>query len=107
MLITPHPVNTTVYEGEMASLQCRIRSELKPTVKWVKQVDPDTLLPEELANSIKMGKSAYIILPPQPVSNLLNNLRKLRIIKQQQKLHQRVDSVNDVSSVRFATPHRM
>lgn len=34
-----HPVNTTVREGQSATFQCRVRSQEKPVLQWIKVID--------------------------------------------------------------------
>ncbi|GBM06778.1 Fibroblast growth factor receptor-like 1 [Araneus ventricosus] len=36
-----HPVNTTVEEGGSAVFQCKVKSEIRPHVQWLKQADPN------------------------------------------------------------------
>ena len=70
VLLKPHPVNTTVEVGGRASLQCRVRSELPPTVKWIKRLSPESLrsytgqLPN---NTLQIDGNYYLFLPSQEV----------------------------------------
>ena len=65
VLLKPHPINTTVRHGEMASIQCKVRSASTPTVKWIKGIDTRA----ELSNSYSTDKlfrlenKMYLILP--------------------------------------------
>jgi len=70
ILLKPHPVNTSVEVGGRASLQCRVRSELPPTVKWIKRLSSDSLraytgqLPN---NTLQIDGNYYLFLPTQEV----------------------------------------
>lgn len=35
-----HPVNTTVDYGGTTSFQCKVRSDVKPVIQWLKRVEP-------------------------------------------------------------------
>ena len=67
----PHPVNNTVDKGERVSFQCRVRSKLPPTVKWIKKIDPAALrifdgkLPND---TLRIANNYYLFLPAQEVS---------------------------------------
>ncbi|KAI4818770.1 hypothetical protein KUCAC02_004070, partial [Chaenocephalus aceratus] len=40
ILTGTHPVNTTVDYGGTASFQCKVRSDVKPVIQWLKRVEP-------------------------------------------------------------------
>nr|XP_026690297.1 fibroblast growth factor receptor-like 1 isoform X2 [Ciona intestinalis] len=68
VLVKPHPVNTTVRVGEKTSLQCRVRSNIVLTVKWMKQIEPSAQYQYSerlLNNSLRIDGNLYVILPTQ------------------------------------------
>lgn len=75
VLLEPHPLNTTVVDGEKTSLQCRVRSAVPPTITWIKRLDQDSLnayngkLP---TNSLEIEDKFYLVLPAQEV-NVVNS----------------------------------
>lgn len=40
ILTGTHPVNTTVDYGGTTSFQCKVRSDVKPVIQWLKRVEP-------------------------------------------------------------------
>ena len=71
IILKPHPVNTTAQPGEKTSLQCKIRSLVPPTVKWIKRLDPsqgETFKANWPNNSLRIDGKLYLILPPQQVT---------------------------------------
>jgi len=72
MLLTHHPVNTTVGTGERTSIQCRVRSQVPPTIKWIKRLDEKSAqaaLKRWPNNTVlKIDGLLYLILPEQEVS---------------------------------------
>uniref|UniRef100_A0A3B5RCH6 Fibroblast growth factor receptor like 1a n=1 Tax=Xiphophorus maculatus TaxID=8083 RepID=A0A3B5RCH6_XIPMA len=40
VLTGTHPVNTTVDYGGTTSFQCKVRSDVKPVIQWLKRVEP-------------------------------------------------------------------
>lgn len=40
ILTGTHPVNTTVVYGGTTSFQCKVRSDIKPAIQWLKRVEP-------------------------------------------------------------------
>lgn len=40
ILTGTHPVNTTVDYGGSTSFQCKVRSDVKPVIQWLKRLDP-------------------------------------------------------------------
>lgn len=39
ILTGTHPVNTTVDYGGSTSFQCKVRSDVKPVIQWLKRVE--------------------------------------------------------------------
>ncbi|KAJ8015228.1 hypothetical protein DPEC_G00023950 [Dallia pectoralis] len=81
VLTGTHPVNTTVEFGGTASFQCKVHSDVKPVVQWLKRVDPDT---EGRYNStLEVGGQHYVVLPTGDVWSRPDGsyLNKLAIIK--------------------------
>lgn len=39
VLTGTHPVNTTVDYGGTTSFQCKVRSDVKPVIQWLKRVE--------------------------------------------------------------------
>ncbi|KAM6980285.1 fibroblast growth factor receptor-like 1b [Aplochiton taeniatus] len=81
VLTGSHPVNTTVEYGGTASFQCKVRSNVKPVVQWLKMVDPGT---EERHNStLEVGGQHYVVLPTGEVWSRPDGsyLNKLAIVK--------------------------
>nr|CAB3245941.1 fibroblast growth factor receptor-like 1 [Phallusia mammillata] len=82
VLLKPHPVNTTVIAGERTSIQCLVRSPVRPTIKWIKRLDnqaanfPTSEWPNK---PIIVEEKSYLILPTQemmllPDGTYLNKL---------------------------------
>ncbi|XP_070539781.1 LOW QUALITY PROTEIN: fibroblast growth factor receptor-like 1 [Ptychodera flava] len=61
-LIGEHPLNTTVQYGETASFQCKVRSDVKPHIQWLKRVEPHMKL-KDLNTTIDFNGSKLIVLP--------------------------------------------
>lgn len=53
------PVNTSVFVGEQATLQCRIKSLAPPHIKWLKKMEPYEEITE---NTLNVGPDRYKIL---------------------------------------------
>ncbi|KAG8453363.1 hypothetical protein GDO86_000121 [Hymenochirus boettgeri] len=72
-----HPVNTTVDFGGTTSFQCKVRSDVKPVIQWLKRVEYGT---ESKYNStIDVGGQKFIVLPTgevwsRPDGSYLNKL---------------------------------
>lgn len=72
-----HPVNTTVDFGGTTSFQCKVRSDVKPVIQWLKRVEYGT---ENKYNStIDVGGQKFIVLPTgevwsRPDGSYLNKL---------------------------------
>ncbi len=81
ILTGTHPVNTTVEFGGTASFQCKVHSDVKPVIQWLKRVDPGT---EGRYNStLEVGGQHFVVLPTggvwsRPDGSYLN---KLAIVK--------------------------
>ncbi|XP_048884903.1 LOW QUALITY PROTEIN: fibroblast growth factor receptor-like 1b [Brienomyrus brachyistius] len=81
MLTGTHPVNTTVDYGGTASFQCKVHSDVKPVIQWLKRVDPGM---EGGHNStLEVGGQHFMVLPmgevwSRPDGSYLN---KLAIVK--------------------------
>nr|XP_039263315.1 fibroblast growth factor receptor-like 1 [Styela clava] len=83
-LLEPHPMDTTVHVGGMTTIQCRVQSRMKPTVKWIKRMDQNSIaaygddLPQKM---ITIEGRHYLILPTQEMLSLPNGsyLNKLVI----------------------------
>uniref|UniRef100_UPI00398E3E38 fibroblast growth factor receptor-like 1 n=1 Tax=Pristiophorus japonicus TaxID=55135 RepID=UPI00398E3E38 len=77
VLTGTHPVNTTVEFGGTTSFQCKVRSDVKPVVQWLKRVEYGT---ENKYNStIEVGGQKFVVLPAgdvwsRPDGSYLNKL---------------------------------
>eukprot|EP00062_Callorhinchus_milii_P007105 gi/632948369/ref/XP_007889568.1/ PREDICTED: fibroblast growth factor receptor-like 1 [Callorhinchus milii] len=77
VLTGTHPVNTTVQFGGTTSFQCRVQSDVKPVVQWLKRVEYGT---EDKYNStIEVGGQKFVVLPAgdvwsRPDGSYLNKL---------------------------------
>ncbi|XP_062908847.1 fibroblast growth factor receptor-like 1 [Mobula hypostoma] len=77
VLTGTHPVNTTVEYGGTTSFQCKVRSDVKPVVQWLKRVEYGT---ENKYNStIEVGGQRFVVLPAgdvwsRPDGSYLNKL---------------------------------
>lgn len=77
VLTGTHPVNTTVDYGGTTSLQCKVRSDVKPVIQWLKQVESSE---ESRYNStIEVGEHRFVVLPTgdvwsRPDGSYLNKL---------------------------------
>ncbi|KAG5263533.1 hypothetical protein AALO_G00265850 [Alosa alosa] len=81
ILTGTHPVNTTVEFGGTASFQCKVHSDVKPVIQWLKRVDPGT---EGRYNStLEVGGQHFVVLPTGDVWSRPDGsyLNKLAIIK--------------------------
>lgn len=54
------PANTTVYEGDMAVLQCRIQSISKAHIKWVRKLGPSST--HSFNQTVNIGGGQYAVL---------------------------------------------
>nr|XP_046151020.1 fibroblast growth factor receptor-like 1 isoform X1 [Oncorhynchus gorbuscha] len=77
ILTGTHPVNTTVNYGGTTSFQCKVRSDVKPVIQWLKRVEPGN---ENKYNStIEVGDHRFVVLPTgdvwsRPEGSYLNKL---------------------------------
>ncbi|KAM8908802.1 fibroblast growth factor receptor-like 1a isoform 3-T7 [Spinachia spinachia] len=77
VLTGTHPVNTTVDYGGTTSFQCKVRSDVKPVIQWLKRVEPGD---ENRFNStIEVGEHRFVVLPTgevwsRPDGSYLNKL---------------------------------
>ncbi|XP_037685134.1 fibroblast growth factor receptor-like 1 isoform X3 [Choloepus didactylus] len=77
VLAGTHPVNTTVDFGGTASLQCKVRSDVKPVIQWLKRVEHGA---EGRHNAtIDVGGQKFVVLPTgdvwsRPDGSYLNKL---------------------------------
>ncbi|XP_032384078.1 fibroblast growth factor receptor-like 1 [Etheostoma spectabile] len=77
ILTGTHPVNTTVDYGGTTSFQCKVRSDVKPVIQWLKRVE---LGDENKFNStIEVGDHRFVVLPTgevwsRPDGSYLNKL---------------------------------
>ncbi|KAL0969055.1 hypothetical protein UPYG_G00222120 [Umbra pygmaea] len=77
VLTGTHPVNTTVDYGGTTSFQCKVRSDVKPVIQWLKRVESNE---EGRYNStIEVGGHRFVVLPTgevwsRPDGSYLNKL---------------------------------
>ncbi|CAB1330965.1 unnamed protein product [Coregonus sp. 'balchen'] len=77
ILTGTHPVNTTVDYGGTTSFQCKVRSDVKPVIQWLKRVESNE---ESRYNStIEVGDHHFVVLPTgevwsRPDGSYLNKL---------------------------------
>lgn len=77
VLTGTHPVNTTVDFGGTTSFQCKVRSDVKPVIQWLKRVEYGS---EGRHNStIDVGGQKFVVLPTgdvwsRPDGSYLNKL---------------------------------
>lgn len=77
ILTGTHPVNTTVDYGGTTSFQCKVRSDVKPVIQWLKRVESNE---ESRYNStIEVGDHRFMVLPTgevwsRPDGSYLNKL---------------------------------
>uniref|UniRef100_A0AAY5KI95 Fibroblast growth factor receptor-like 1 n=1 Tax=Esox lucius TaxID=8010 RepID=A0AAY5KI95_ESOLU len=77
VLTGTHPVNTTVDYGGTTSFQCKVRSDVKPVIQWLKRVESSE---ESRYNStIEVGDHRFVVLPTgevwsRPDGSYLNKL---------------------------------
>uniref|UniRef100_A0AAY4DYZ9 Fibroblast growth factor receptor-like 1 n=1 Tax=Denticeps clupeoides TaxID=299321 RepID=A0AAY4DYZ9_9TELE len=81
ILTGTHPVNTTVDFGGTASFQCKVHSDVKPVIQWLKRLDQGT---EGRYNStLEVGGQHFVVLPTGDVWSRPDGsyLNKLAIVK--------------------------
>ncbi|KAK5609748.1 Fibroblast growth factor receptor-like 1 [Crenichthys baileyi] len=77
VLTGTHPINTTVDYGGTTSLQCKVRSDVKPVIQWLKRIESNE---ESRYNStIEVGDHRFVVLPTgevwsRPDGSYLNKL---------------------------------
>ncbi|XP_077477731.1 fibroblast growth factor receptor-like 1 [Stigmatopora argus] len=77
VLTGTHPLNTTVDYGSTTSFQCKVRSDVKPVIQWLKRVETNE---ESRYNStIEVGDHRFVVLPTgevwsRPDGSYLNKL---------------------------------
>ncbi|XP_066572622.1 fibroblast growth factor receptor-like 1b [Amia ocellicauda] len=74
ILTGTHPVNTTVEFGGTASFQCKVHSDVKPVIQWMKRVDVGTY-----NSTLEVGGQHFVVLPTgevwsRPDGSYLNKL---------------------------------
>nr|XP_057920305.1 fibroblast growth factor receptor-like 1a [Doryrhamphus excisus] len=77
ILTGTHPVNTTVDYGGTTSLQCKVRSDVKPVIQWLKRVEAGD--ESKFNSTIEVGDHHYVVLPTgevwsRPDGSYLNKL---------------------------------
>ncbi|XP_078455625.1 fibroblast growth factor receptor-like 1 isoform X1 [Lampetra planeri] len=77
VLTGTHPVNTTVDFGGSTSLQCKVRSDVKPVIQWLKRVEPGGA--HGLNSTIDVRGQRFAVLPTgevwsRPDGSYLNKL---------------------------------
>ncbi|XP_050395678.1 fibroblast growth factor receptor-like 1 [Patella vulgata] len=68
VLISPHPMNTTVDYGGTASFQCRVRSVVQPHIQWLKRVEDLDSIPN-LNTTIEVKGQKFVVLKTGEVWN--------------------------------------
>ncbi|CAF96974.1 unnamed protein product, partial [Tetraodon nigroviridis] len=76
ILTGTHPVNTTVDYGGTTSFQCKVRSDVKPVIQWLKRVEPGET---KYNSTIEVGDHRFVVLPTgevwsRPDGSYLNKL---------------------------------
>lgn len=59
ILTGTHPVNTTVDYGGTTSFQCKVRSDVKPVIQWLKRVEPGD--ENKFNSTIEVSYSALLL----------------------------------------------
>ncbi|KAF7228569.1 fibroblast growth factor receptor-like 1a isoform X2 [Nothobranchius furzeri] len=77
ILTGTHPVNTTVDYGASTSFQCKVRSDVKPVIQWLKRVEPGE--ENKFNSTIEVGDHHFVVLPTgdvwsRPDGSYLNKL---------------------------------
>ncbi|KAF7667002.1 hypothetical protein LDENG_00080970 [Lucifuga dentata] len=77
ILTGTHPVNTTVDYGGTTSFQCKVRSDVKPVIQWLKRVEPGD--ENKFNSTIEVGDQRFVVLPTgevwsRPDGSYLNKL---------------------------------
>ncbi|KAM9375831.1 fibroblast growth factor receptor-like 1a [Pholidichthys leucotaenia] len=77
ILTGSHPVNTTVDYGGTTSFQCKVHSDVKPVIQWLKRVEPGD--ENKFNSTIEVGDHRFVVLPTgevwsRPDGSYLNKL---------------------------------
>ncbi|XP_061643756.1 fibroblast growth factor receptor-like 1a isoform X2 [Phyllopteryx taeniolatus] len=77
ILTGTHPVNTTVDYGGGTSFQCKVRSDVKPVIQWLKRVEAGD--ESKFNSTLEVGDHHYAVLPTgdvwsRPDGSYLNKL---------------------------------
>ncbi|XP_061832626.1 fibroblast growth factor receptor-like 1a [Nerophis lumbriciformis] len=85
ILTGTHPVNTTVDYGGTTSLQCKVRSDVKPVIQWLKRVEAGD--EGKFNSTIEVGDHHFVVLPTgevwsRPDGSYLNKLLITRAKKE-------------------------
>ncbi|XP_062857039.1 fibroblast growth factor receptor-like 1b [Trichomycterus rosablanca] len=81
VLTGTHPLNTTVELGGTALFQCKVHSDVKPVIQWLKRLEPGTEL--RYNTTLEVGGQHFMVLPPGEVWSRPDGsyLNKLAIVK--------------------------
>ncbi|XP_057706382.1 fibroblast growth factor receptor-like 1a [Corythoichthys intestinalis] len=85
ILTGTHPVNTTVDYGGSTSFQCKVRSDVKPVIQWLKRVEAGE--ENKFNSTLEVGDHRYVVLPTgdvwsRPDGSYLNKLLITRAKKE-------------------------
>lgn len=85
VLTGTHPVNTTVDYGGTTSFQCKVRSDVKPVIQWLKRVESNE--ESHFNSTIEVGDHRFVVLPTgdvwsRPDGSYLNKLLITRAKKE-------------------------
>ncbi|XP_061691075.1 fibroblast growth factor receptor-like 1a isoform X2 [Syngnathoides biaculeatus] len=85
ILTGTHPVNTTVDYGGSTSFQCKVRSDVKPVIQWLKRVEAGD--EGKFNSTLEVGDHHYVVLPTgdvwsRPDGSYLNKLLIARAKKE-------------------------
>ncbi|KAM9835105.1 fibroblast growth factor receptor-like 1a isoform 2-T3 [Syngnathus typhle] len=85
ILTGTHPVNTTVDYGSSTSFQCKVRSDVKPVIQWLKRVEAGD--ESKFNSTLEVGDHRYVVLPTgdvwsRPDGSYLNKLLITRAKKE-------------------------
>ncbi|XP_060562192.1 fibroblast growth factor receptor-like 1 isoform X2 [Ruditapes philippinarum] len=62
VLIGPHPLNETVTLGGYASFQCKVKSQVKPHIQWLKRLDKELEATVNSTNIIEVKGQKFVVL---------------------------------------------
>ncbi|XP_077387372.1 fibroblast growth factor receptor-like 1a isoform X2 [Festucalex cinctus] len=85
ILTGTHPVNTTVDFGASTSFQCKVRSDVKPVIQWLKRVEGGH--ESKFNSTLEVGDHRFAVLPTgdvwsRPDGSYLNKLLITRAKKE-------------------------